>query len=117
MPLVEPAYDPVMIARRRWLIDLESALAELRELRAEVESVRPGLVPEGNATWHSRAAAAYADRRESIRRAIANAERLLGEVEASLAAEAERVRAALADPPPDDLSWLTGYRGESRWAT
>ncbi|GGI46870.1 hypothetical protein BCL57_001017 [Agromyces flavus] len=117
MPLVEPGYDPVLIGRRRRLIQLESAIADLRELRREVEASRPGLVPQGGATWHSRAAAAYAERRESIRHALANAERLLGDAEAALAAEAERVRRTLDDPSPDDVSWLIGDRGAVRWAT
>ena len=117
MPLVEPGYDPVLIGRRRRLIELESALADLRELRREVEATRPGLVPAGSTTWHSRAAAAYAERREAIRHAIANAERLLGDAEGTLAAEAERVRRTIQDPSPDDLSWLTGDGGAGRWAT
>lgn len=117
MPFVEPANDPVALARRRRLIDLESALASLRELRAEVESVRPGLVPDPLATWHSRAAAAYAERREAISRAVGRVEVLLLEAEAGVAAEADRVRAAIADPSPDDLSWLLGDRWGSSWAT
>ena len=117
VPFVEPVHDPVTLARRRRLVDLEAALASLRELRAEVEAVRPGLVPDPSATWHSRAAEAYADRREAISQAIGRVEVLLVEAEAAVAAEADRLRAAISSPSPDDLAWLLGDDRGSSWAT
>ena len=54
MPFVEPVHDPVTLARRRRLIDLEAAHASLRELRQEglIERADPAADPGDDRQVH-----------------------------------------------------------------
>jgi hypothetical protein len=89
------AFDPAAAERR--LEELEQVLYALRRLRAEVESVRPGLVLDRVAGWHSGAAELYAERAFEVRYALAGAERSLEDAELELTSERYRLHAAAAD--------------------
>ncbi|HEX6955487.1 MAG TPA: hypothetical protein VF156_11460 [Agromyces sp.] len=94
MTSTDPHLAPEATTRHARLAEaLRRELYALRTLRAEVEAMQPGLLPERIDGWHAGAAEYYAERVRDVRLGIAGAQHLLADAERAVAVALEGSRA------------------------